>query len=66
MSARSFQGLLVSSGVFFRPPGRSFRLPGILGEVALWCLYLPAKPTHVGVDVDGLAYPLHWPMVRSR
>jgi hypothetical protein len=26
------------------------------------------KPSHMGggrVDVDGLAYPLHWPMVRS-
>jgi hypothetical protein len=26
-------------------------------------LYLTAKPSHVGVDVDGLAYPLHRPMV---
>jgi hypothetical protein len=25
-------------------------------------LYLAAKPTHVGVDVDGLACPLHYPM----
>jgi hypothetical protein len=25
-------------------------------------LYLAAKPAHVGVDVDGLAYPLHRPM----
>jgi hypothetical protein len=24
-------------------------------------LYLPAKPSHMGVDVDGLAYPLHQP-----
>jgi hypothetical protein len=22
-------------------------------------LYLAAKPSHMGVDVDGLAYPLH-------
>jgi hypothetical protein len=22
-------------------------------------LYLPAKPSHVGIDVDGLDYPLH-------
>jgi hypothetical protein len=26
-------------------------------------LYLVAKPVHVGVDVDMLAYPLHHPMV---
>jgi hypothetical protein len=26
-------------------------------------LYLTAKPSHMGVDVDGLAYPLHRPMV---
>jgi hypothetical protein len=32
-------------------------MPGmILGDVALWHqLYLAAKPSHVGVDVDGLA-----------
>jgi hypothetical protein len=28
----------------------------------MW-LYLTAKPSHVGVDVDGLAYTLHHPMV---
>jgi hypothetical protein len=28
-------------------------------------LYLTAMPSPVGVDVDGLAYPLHWPMVHS-
>jgi hypothetical protein len=28
-------------------------------------LYLVAKPSHVGVDVDRLAYPLHHPMVHS-
>jgi hypothetical protein len=28
-------------------------------------LYLAAKPSHVGDDVDGLAYPLHRPMVCS-
>jgi hypothetical protein len=27
-------------------------------------LYLAAKPSHVGVDVDRLAYPLHRPTVR--
>jgi hypothetical protein len=29
-------------------------------------LYLFAKPTHVGVDMDGLAYPLHHPMICDR
>jgi hypothetical protein len=28
-------------------------------------LYMMAKPYHVGVDVDGLAYPLYRPTVRS-
>jgi hypothetical protein len=28
-------------------------------------LYLVAKPSHVGVDVDGLAYPLHQPTVHT-
>jgi hypothetical protein len=34
--------------------------------VMLHQLYLAAKPSHVGVDVDGLAYPLHCPTVCSR
>jgi hypothetical protein len=29
-------------------------------------LYLAAKPAHLGVDVDGLACPLHHPMVCDR
>jgi hypothetical protein len=29
-------------------------------------LYLAAKPAHVGVDVDGLAYPLHHPTACGR
>jgi hypothetical protein len=29
-------------------------------------LYLIAKPSHVGVNVDGLAYPLHRSMVYDR
>jgi hypothetical protein len=34
-----------------------------LGDVVSWHqLYLAAKPSHVGVDVDRLAYPLHRPM----
>jgi hypothetical protein len=52
-------------------------LPGILGaevddiwdnswrgNFALW-LYLTPKPSHVGVDVDGLAYPPRWSTVHS-
>jgi hypothetical protein len=34
----------------------------VLGDVALWRrFYLAAKPSHVGggLDVDGVAYPLH-------
>jgi hypothetical protein len=26
-------------------------------------LYLVVKPSHMGIDVDGLAYPLHCPTV---
>jgi hypothetical protein len=34
-----------------------------LGDVALWHqLYLAAKPSHMGVDVDELACPLHRPV----
>jgi hypothetical protein len=29
-------------------------------------LYLAAKPPHMGVDGDGLAYPLHCPTTCSR
>jgi hypothetical protein len=28
-------------------------------------LYFVAEPSHVGVDVDGLDCPLHWPMAHS-
>jgi hypothetical protein len=39
----------------------------VLGDVASWHrLYLVAKPSHVGVDVDGLACPLHRAMACSR
>jgi hypothetical protein len=39
----------------------------ILGDViVLHWLYLAASPSHVGVDVDRLAYPLHCPMAYSR
>jgi hypothetical protein len=38
-----------------------------LGDIALrrW-RYLAANPSHMGVDVDGLACPLHHPMARCR
>jgi hypothetical protein len=29
-------------------------------------LYLATKPSHVGVDVDGIAFPLHLPMACNR
>jgi hypothetical protein len=36
------------------------------GDVASRCrLYLVAKPSHVGVNVDGLACPLHRLMAYS-
>jgi hypothetical protein len=38
-----------------------------LGDVASRCrLYLVAKTSHVGVNVNGLACPLHRPMAHSR
>jgi hypothetical protein len=42
-------------------------MPGmVFGDVASWCrLYLATKPSHVGVDVDGLACPQHHPTVCS-
>jgi hypothetical protein len=59
------------------PPGCSFQLPDILGvevddvqddscrgRFTVW-FYLSAKHSHMGVDVDGLAFPLHQRMVRS-
>jgi hypothetical protein len=67
----------VCSRVFFLPPGCSFWLPNILGAEVdnvrddSWRgsfvkqLYLVAKPFHVGVDLDGLAYPLHRPTARN-
>jgi hypothetical protein len=59
------------SMVFFFAPGCSSYFLGILSieeDVAQdgsWrhcftaLFYLEAKPAHVGVDVDGLGYPLH-------
>jgi hypothetical protein len=64
--------------MFFLAPGCFSRFLGILGtEVddaqddswrrcfTVW-LYMAAKPSHVGVDVDGLACPLHRPTAYSR
>jgi hypothetical protein len=67
-----FHGIPINSRVFFLPPKCSSRLRGILGAEVddaqddswrgsfakrLWQLCLPTW----GVDVDGLAYPLHRP-----
>jgi hypothetical protein len=40
-------------------------MPGtVLGDVIVLCqFYLATKPSHVGVDKDGLSCPLHRPMV---
>jgi hypothetical protein len=67
--------LVGASMAFFLTPGCSCWLPGIIvaevdgprddslrGCFALW-LYLVAKPSHVGVNVDRLVCPLHQPLV---
>jgi hypothetical protein len=43
-------------------------MPGkVLRDVALWhWFYLAAKPSHMELDVDGLACPLHRPMDYNR
>jgi hypothetical protein len=61
----------------FWAPGCSSWLPGILGaevddaqddswrgSFVMW-LYLTATLSHMGVDVDVLAYHLHWPTICS-
>jgi hypothetical protein len=36
----------------------------VLGDIPSWHqLYLATSPSNVGVDVDGLACPLHHPMI---
>jgi hypothetical protein len=41
-------------------------LEKVPGDVVSQCWpYLVAMSSHTGVDVDGLAYPLHRPMVHS-
>jgi hypothetical protein len=37
----------------------------VLGDVASW-LYLAIRASHLGVNVDRLACPLHHPMAYSR
>jgi hypothetical protein len=34
------------------------------GSFMVW-LYLTAEPSHVGINVDGLGYPLHCPTIHS-
>jgi hypothetical protein len=42
-------------------------LEKVPGDVTSWCqFYLAAKPPHVGVDVNGLAFPLHGSMACGR
>jgi hypothetical protein len=42
-------------------------LEKISRDVASWCWpCLVAKPSHMGVDVDGVACPLYYPMACSR
>jgi hypothetical protein len=56
---QGFSGILLGS----RAP-RWMVPETIIGDIALrHRLYLATKPSHVGVDVDGLAYPMHCPMV---
>jgi hypothetical protein len=63
--------------VLFLALGCSSWFPGVLdaevddawdnswrGSFTAW-LYLAANPSHMGVNVDGLAYPLHHPTVHS-
>jgi hypothetical protein len=51
--SHQFQSLLL-------PLGHFLQLPGVLGdEMTSGCLYLVTKPSHMGVDMDGLDYPLH-------
>jgi hypothetical protein len=63
---------------FFWAPGCSSWFLGILSaevddaQDGSWrrcfvmLFYLAAMPAHMGVDVDGLAWPLHRPMGRDR
>jgi hypothetical protein len=56
MVGRDFPTVLLGSRVLMR------LVPGIVLGAACALLYLDAKPSHVGADVDGLACCLHHPM----
>jgi hypothetical protein len=59
-----FYGILVGSRVFL--PSRWTMLEKVLGGSVVRCwFYLADKPLHVGVGVDGLAFPMHHPMTCS-
>jgi hypothetical protein len=62
-SSSCLPGVLLGSWTFL---AMRWMTPGMIpGEVASQCLYLAVKPSHMGVEVDGLAYPLHRPMTCS-
>jgi hypothetical protein len=60
-AGQGFPSVLLSSKVL------RWMMPGmVVGDIAKQRrLYLVSKTSHVGVDVDGLAYPLYHPMVCS-
>jgi hypothetical protein len=61
MLHRAFSGIILGSRVLLALSWMT--LKKVPGDIASWHqLYLAAKPPHVGVDVDGLAYPVHHPM----
>jgi hypothetical protein len=62
VASMGFPSVLEPSSVLPGVPfgSRAF-LARLLHSVFTWQLSLPTW----GVNVDGLAYPLHWPMVRS-
>jgi hypothetical protein len=64
-SSSSLLGVLLGSQVFMMM--RWTMLETLFGEVASTSLYFVAKPSLLtwGVEVDGLAYPMHLPTVRS-
>jgi hypothetical protein len=60
MTSGGIHGVLIGSRVFLLP--RCTMLEKVPGDVASRCWpYLVANSSHVGVDVDGPAYPLHLP-----
>jgi hypothetical protein len=61
---RGFHGVPAGSRVFLAP--RWMMLEKVLGvDVVRHWLYLADKPSHIGVDEDGLSFPLHRPTVCS-